>query len=530
LTTESHALTHSLFADDLDVSMVESSMDSCSTVATNFTVNQHLLLLQQSNWFNPPLSSLNTPSLKLPIITGANLTEWKSSIKVQENISAQTRRNRMDSSNQSQDSSSSIHETESANPTQSGLKPEVNNTTCPQTKTPHIDKFQSTENMDPEKIINDIGSRFNLNKKQWIGFRIIARAFLQIHLQLLEKKEPLRILLTGPGGTGKTHVVQALHAVMAVYGCEHVLRFLAPTGSAATLINGMTIHKGLGIKIKSNQKGKGNRKPGEGAEDYTVLISVHNRTALRDGWRLVEVLWIDEISLLSQQLISEVNHALRYATERPDEWFEGITVIFSGDFFQYPPIGGTPLYAPIPHTSSKYKSDVARRLGRLAWKSINAVVSLTEQERMKDDQEYASAVNRLRIHQCTVEDVDLFNSCVIKSANNEEGIDTSIPDNASSTAIVGTNLLREAINAHKTWANCSTPHSPELITCAAYDKITCGPSSEEIMKHLLNLNISKLSTEGALPGFVPLYVGMPVILRYRNISTELGISWITRSC
>lgn len=54
-------------------------------------------------------------------------------------------------------------------------------------------------------------------------------------------------------------IVNAFQSVMAHYGCAHMIRYLAPTGSAATLIDGMTIHKGLGIKIKSQNKGKGNR-------------------------------------------------------------------------------------------------------------------------------------------------------------------------------------------------------------------------------------------------------------------------------
>ena len=296
------------------------------------------------------------------------------------------------------------------------------------------------------------------------------------------------------------------------------------TGSAVSLIDGMMIHKGLGIKIKSNSKGKGNRKPGESGEDYTVLISVQNCTLLRDEWRLVKVLFIDEVSLLSEQLICEVDHALRYATERPNEWFGGITVIFAGDFFQYLPIGGTPLYSPIPNINSHRKNDVPRCLGRLTWKSVDAVISLTEQERMKTDPEYARAVNHLRIRQCTTEDMDLFNSRVIKSADNPDGIDMNTSDKTNSTAIVSTNLLRESINARKAHANCTGPNSPTLITCAAQDDILSGPSSTETIKRLLNMNMTKLTSDGALPGFVPLYVSMPVILCHRNISTELGIT------
>lgn len=117
--------------------------------------------------------------------------------------------------------------------------------------------------------------------------------------------------MTGPGDTGKTHIVKALRKVMTFYGSEHRIQFLAPTGSAASLIDGMTVHKGLGIKIvKSDGKGKGNRCVGESEEDYTVLVSIKNRTQLRDEWRNVDILLIDEASLLSAQLLCEIDHAL----------------------------------------------------------------------------------------------------------------------------------------------------------------------------------------------------------------------------
>ncbi|KAG1887500.1 uncharacterized protein F5891DRAFT_901016, partial [Suillus fuscotomentosus] len=60
-------------------------------------------------------------------------------------------------------------------------------------------------------------------------------------------EEQLRMLMTGPGGTGKTHIVKAVQRVMQHYGCAHLIRLLAPTGSAAALIDGMTVHKELGI-------------------------------------------------------------------------------------------------------------------------------------------------------------------------------------------------------------------------------------------------------------------------------------------
>ncbi|KAH7909517.1 hypothetical protein BJ138DRAFT_982044, partial [Hygrophoropsis aurantiaca] len=90
--------------------------------------------------------------------------------------------------------------------------------------------------------------------------------------------------------------------------------------------------------------------------------------------------------------------------------FGGIHVIFAGDFYQYPPVAGTPLYTPISNSTKISNIEIRKRLGRLAWKTINVVVSLDEQQRMKHDSEYAEAVRRLRVRKCNLEDLDLFNS------------------------------------------------------------------------------------------------------------------------
>ena len=55
-------------------------------------------------------------------------------------------------------------------------------------------------------------------------------------------------------------------------------------------------------------------------------------------------------------------------------------VIFSGDFFQYPPVGGTPLYNPINTYANQTNDEIDKHIGWLAWKTINSVVELTKQE------------------------------------------------------------------------------------------------------------------------------------------------------
>ncbi|KAG1894374.1 uncharacterized protein F5891DRAFT_893426, partial [Suillus fuscotomentosus] len=92
--------------------------------------------------------------------------------------------------------------------------------------------------------------------------------------------------------------------------------------------------------------------------------------------------------------------------------FGGIVLILSGDFFQYPPVGGSALYTPISRYAGQTDDEVQKRLGRLAWKTINTVVTLTEQQRMKTDPAYGQAVSRLRVRECTYNDMELFNSRV----------------------------------------------------------------------------------------------------------------------
>jgi len=53
-----------------------------------------------------------------------------------------------------------------------------------------------------------------LNKKQNYAFQIISNHFLKRFILKDLDEKPLRMLMTGPGGTGKTHVIKALQKVM----------------------------------------------------------------------------------------------------------------------------------------------------------------------------------------------------------------------------------------------------------------------------------------------------------------------------
>ncbi|KAK0479741.1 hypothetical protein IW261DRAFT_1296539, partial [Armillaria novae-zelandiae] len=102
---------------------------------------------------------------------------------------------------------------------------------------------------DTDKLLDLTSNRFKLNQKQDMAFRIMA------HTVTSNEPEPypMRLFLTGPGGTGKTHVIKALISIMERCGDGHAFRFLAPTGSAAAINNGMTVHKAFGLKINDRK-------------------------------------------------------------------------------------------------------------------------------------------------------------------------------------------------------------------------------------------------------------------------------------
>ncbi len=130
------------------------------------------------------------------------------------------------------------------------------------------------------------------------------------------------IFLTGPPGSGKSYVLSAF----VNWASKRKIRvaLTASTGIAASLLGGTTIHSwsGMGMNHQINIA-----KAEELATNQLLSERLNN----------VDILIIDEISMLSGQMLDSLNLLLRVA-RRSKEPFGGIQVIFCGDFFQLPPI------------------------------------------------------------------------------------------------------------------------------------------------------------------------------------------------
>lgn len=132
------------------------------------------------------------------------------------------------------------------------------------------------------------------------------------------------LFLTGSGGTGKTWTFNAiLEAFDHKYGRHRVAR-TSSTGISATHIGGCTVYSFMGI-------GRGDKS----AAFYTKrLTRQKERLATLQS---TKVLLVDEVSQLRDHVIDLINLVLQYVHGNMLP-FGGIQVLFSGDFFQLPPV------------------------------------------------------------------------------------------------------------------------------------------------------------------------------------------------
>jgi len=133
------------------------------------------------------------------------------------------------------------------------------------------------------------------------------------------------IFITGPGGSGKSELIRIIYQ----HACLNLKKIYvtALTGCAAVLLNckAKTLHSWAGV-------GLGN-SPIE-----QLIMKIRNNKFSKALWRETEILIVDEISMLSLKLFNLLN-TIGKAIRGNSKPFGGIQIIFSGDFFQLPPVG-----------------------------------------------------------------------------------------------------------------------------------------------------------------------------------------------
>ena len=272
-----------------------------------------------------------------------------------------------------------------------------------------IDKFAKSHC----RSLKDVSKRILLNaydKKKDLNIKSSAlKSFLKnkegifdkainectIELSSVQKKcyeymsNGLSILMTGEGGTGKTTLIKMF---VDEFAKKKNIAVTATTGAAAILVNGTTLHSYLGIGIGT-------------LSEEVLFLEIHKKSKILKRWKELDVLIIDEISMLEPRLLDKLEK-LAKAIRKNYNPFGGIQLILTGDFFQLPNIGQPDLFC----------------FDAQCWEHcIQFVINLDHNFRQSDNQ-FQKCLSEIRYGKITNESLSILKSVENKNLSNKYGI------------------------------------------------------------------------------------------------------------
>jgi ATP-dependent exoDNAse (exonuclease V) alpha subunit len=143
------------------------------------------------------------------------------------------------------------------------------------------------------------------------------------------------VFLTGKAGTGKTTFLKYIRE-----NCTKQMAVVAPTGVAAINAGGVTIHSFFQLPLSPfipETKGLLTRNE-EITNPHSLLSRLRMNNEKKRLLHELELLIIDEISMVRGDVLDAIDLVLRHIRHRHLERFGGVQVLFIGDMFQLPPV------------------------------------------------------------------------------------------------------------------------------------------------------------------------------------------------
>jgi hypothetical protein len=143
------------------------------------------------------------------------------------------------------------------------------------------------------------------------------------------------IFLTGKAGTGKTTFLKYIRE-----NCIKQMAVIAPTGVAAINAGGVTIHSFFQLPFSPfiPEGGKFSDHHEEVVNRHSLLKRLRLNTEKLKVIRQLELLVIDEVSMVRCDIMDAIDTVLRHVRKKPFERFGGVQMLFIGDMFQLPPV------------------------------------------------------------------------------------------------------------------------------------------------------------------------------------------------
>lgn len=202
------------------------------------------------------------------------------------------------------------------------------------------------------------------------------------------------IMMSGAGGVGKTTLIKSIYR----HATENQknIQVCAMTGCASILLecNSVTIHSwaGLGVNLKGNTS--------------ELARSFLRKPKIKPRFKKVDILIIDEVSMLSKKMF-EILDIMGKRSRNNLMPFGGIQIVFSGDFFQLPPIGDDENESAFCFESPLWKS------------SFHKQIELKTIFRQKNAR-YIKILNQVRRGKISRKSFDILKGCIGKDSSNSK--------------------------------------------------------------------------------------------------------------
>ena len=371
-------------------------------------------------------------------------------------------------------------------------------------------------------VLEAVIQKFKLNTEQERAFRIVANH------ATINNPTQLKMYLGGMGGTGKSQVLKALVEFFKDRNESHRIIIIAPTGSAAALLNGSTYHSVLNIGSDRTRN------------DVTSQSNVRERL---DG---VDYIFLDEISMVACHELYQISASLAKARNMTETPFGGLNMIFAGDFAQLKPVFGSPLYSHTVGTSLDASMSVRSQqsaIGKALWHQVTTVVILRQNMRQKtqssEDAKFRTALENMRYAQCTQDDVEFLKTLIAGKNPGQPNIAKKQFRNVS--IITELNSQKDQLNklgslrfATETGQILTDFYSDDelgedidpsaLSSVRKKDKKSIPSSKKHLSSDMQDAvwNLRHSASEH-IPGKLSLCIGLPVMIR-NNDATELCIT------
>lgn len=210
------------------------------------------------------------------------------------------------------------------------------------------------------------------------------------------------LYLTGKAGTGKTTFLKYIKD-----NCHKKLVITAPTGVAAMNAGGVTLHSLFQLPLGGFLPDPASQvsEYGEFVDKKSLLKHLRLNKAKRELIRELELLIIDEVSMLRADLLDAIDVILRSVRRNSQQGFGGVQVLFIGDLFQLPPVvknsewGTLRKYYPSPSF-----------FNALVLKDTPPIYLELKNIYRQSDEQFIDILNKIRNDQMDMDDLKMLNS------------------------------------------------------------------------------------------------------------------------